>query len=84
MHPTTVQGSANYLTHSKLPTWGVAVGLKQLLASKEVWLLANGSAKAEIIRRTLQEPIDVSLPATLLRKHPHSCLFVDAAAGSLI
>jgi glucosamine-6-phosphate isomerase len=84
MHPTTISGSAKYLTHSKLPTWGVAVGLKQLLASKEVWLLANGSAKAEIIRRTVKGPIDISTPASLLRKHPHSYLFIDSEAGALI
>jgi len=84
LHPTTVSGSARYLTHTRLPTWGVAVGLKHLLASREVWLLANGPTKAEIIRRTLQDPIGVSLPASLLRKHPHSFLFVDSDAGALI
>jgi len=84
MHPTTISGSAKYLTHSKLPTWGVAVGLKQLLASKEVWLLANGPSKAEIIRRTLKGPIDISTPASLLRRHPRACLFIDAEAGGLI
>jgi glucosamine-6-phosphate isomerase len=84
MHPTTISGSARYLTHSKLPTWGVAVGLKRLLASKEIWLLANGSAKAEIIRRTLQDKVSEALPASLLRTHPRSYLIVDAEAGALI
>jgi 6-phosphogluconolactonase/glucosamine-6-phosphate isomerase/deaminase len=82
MHSTTVRASAGYLTHSRLPTWGVAVGLKPLLASREIWLLANGSAKAEIIQRALKGPIDVSIPASLLRKHPNSYAFVDAAASS--
>src|SRR4030095_8157918 len=52
MHESTIKGSARYLTHSNLPTWGVGVGLKHLLASHEVWLLANGAGKAEIIQRT--------------------------------
>ena len=84
MHPTTVSGSSRYLTHSNLPTWGVAVGLKQLLASREIWLLANGPAKAEIIHRTVKGPIDISLPASLLRKHPSSYLFLDREAAAML
>src|SRR5207247_2469502 len=53
MDATTVNTSANYVSQAQLPTWGVTVGMKQLLAAGEVWLLANGPKKAEIIRRTL-------------------------------
>jgi glucosamine-6-phosphate isomerase len=84
MHPTTISVSAKYLTHQKLPTWGITVGMKQLLASKEVWLLANGTKKAEIIERTIKGDIGPSLPASLLRMHPNSFLFVEAAAAALI
>lgn len=82
MHEATIKSSAGYLTHANLPTWGVGVGLKHLLASKEVWLLANGAKKAEIIARTVQGGIGESVPATLLRRHPNSWLLVDAAAGA--
>ena len=33
LHPTTVEASRRYLTHTQAPTWGVTVGLKQLLES---------------------------------------------------
>ena len=78
---STVASSAKYLAHGNLPKWGVSVGLKQLLGSKEVWLLANGAAKAEIIQRTVQGPIGEEVPGTLLRKHGNSFLMVDAEAG---
>lgn len=84
MHESTVRASAGYLNHSRLPTWGVGVGLKHLLASREVWLLANGARKAEIIRDTVHGPISPALPASLLREHPHSFLLVDDAAGRLL
>lgn len=82
MHESTVKASAGYVTHSNLPTWGIGVGLEHLLASREVWLLANGSRKAEIIQRTLQGPIGNDVPATLLRRHPNAALMIDAAAGA--
>jgi glucosamine-6-phosphate isomerase len=84
MHASTVSASANYLKHSNLPTWGVGVGLKQLLGSKEVWLLANGAKKAEIVHRTVKGEISIDLPASLLRRHPNAWVIVDAEAGALL
>lgn len=84
LHPTTVASSAKYLTHGNLPTWGVAVGLKHVLGSKEVWLLANGAKKAQIIRRAAKGPIGPDVPASLLRHHPNAFCMVDAEAGAMV
>lgn len=84
MHPASVSGSSQYVSQSRLPTWGVTVGLKQLLASKEVWSLVNGPKKAEIVHRSLKGEIDISVPASLLRTHPRSYLMLDAQASALI
>jgi len=81
---STVASSAKYLAHGNLPTWGVAVGLKRLLGSKEVWLLVNGPAKTDIVKRTVHGPIGEDVPATLLRRHPNSFLMSDADAGKLL
>jgi glucosamine-6-phosphate deaminase len=84
LHPTTVSSSAKYLTHSNLPTWGIGVGLKHLLGSKEVWLLANGPKKAEIIYRAAKGKVGADVPASLLRNHPNSFFMVDAEAGAML
>jgi glucosamine-6-phosphate deaminase len=84
LHESTIQASARYFTHHNLPRWGLTVGLKAILASKEVWLLANGAAKAGIIRATVRGDIDSAVPASLLRRHPNCSLFVDAEAGALL
>lgn len=84
MHPTSIASSAKYLTHGGLPTWGVTVGMKELLASREVWLLATGSGKADILDRVCHGPVTVEVPASLLRHHPNCLLLVDAAAGAKI
>ncbi len=82
MATSSVKSSAGYLSHSNLPTWGVTVGLKQLFASREVWLLANGSKKAEVVARTANGEITADVPASLLRQHPNAWLIVDAEAGA--
>ncbi|MBI5383054.1 MAG: glucosamine-6-phosphate deaminase [Verrucomicrobia bacterium] len=82
MHPASVAASQQYLTHAHTPTWGATVGLKRLLESKEVWLLATGAAKAGIVRRLIHGPADISVPASLMQHHPNCCLFLDADAVS--
>ena len=82
LHGTTIQSSARYFTHDRLPQWGLTVGMQAILSSKEVWLLANGSAKAAIVRRTVRGEITTDLPASLLRRHRDCALLVDADAGA--
>jgi glucosamine-6-phosphate isomerase len=84
LHASTVAASRRYLTHAHAPSWGATVGMKHLLESREVWLLACGANKAEIVRRTLQGEITTEVPSSLLRRHPNCCLFVDHAAGAAV
>jgi glucosamine-6-phosphate deaminase len=85
LHTTTIQSSARYFSHQNLPQWGITVGLKPILGSKEVWVLANGATKREIVRRMVADEVSPANPASLLRRHPNCSLFVDAeAGGSLI
>jgi glucosamine-6-phosphate deaminase len=81
---TTIRSSARYFAHGNLPQWGLTVGLKTILASKEVWLLANAAAKAEIVHQTVRGGITASNPASLLRRHPNCWLFADLDASALL
>lgn len=82
MHPSSTQASAAYVQRDQLPTWGVTVGMKQLIESREVWLLACGEAKAGIVTRLVNGPEDVAVPASLLKPHPDCRLFLDQPAAS--
>ncbi len=66
------------------PTWGVTVGLADLLAAREVWVLAAGAAKAEIVRRSFEGPAGADVPASLLRTHPNCTWWLDSTAVSLL
>jgi glucosamine-6-phosphate isomerase len=84
LHESTIQSSARYFAHQNLPRWGLTVGLKALLGAGEVWLLANGSAKAEIVREIVKGEVGTANPASLLRRHSNAWLFLDAAAAALV
>ena len=84
LHESTIQSSARYFAHTKLPTWGLTVGLRALLAAKEAWVLAKGTSKARIVRDTLSGDVGRSNPASLLRHHSNAWLFLDDAAAGLL
>jgi glucosamine-6-phosphate isomerase len=84
LHATTISSSARYFAHQDLPRWGLTVGMKQFFASREVWLIATGSAKAEIVARLVKGDITEDVPASTMRRHPNCSLFVDASAGALL
>jgi glucosamine-6-phosphate isomerase len=83
LHAASQQSSHNYGVQ-KTPTWGVTTGLRQLLGSKEVWLLASGAKKADIVREALEGPITTDNPASLLQARPLSTIFLDTNAASLL
>ncbi len=84
MAASSISASAKYVQQTALPRWGVTVGLQRLLAAKEVWLLANGHGKAEIIRRILTGEVGPEVPASFLRRHANAYLFIDQEAAALL
>jgi glucosamine-6-phosphate deaminase len=53
------------------PTIAVTQGLADIMAAKEILLLAIGNAKFEALRRAFREPQSVDCPASVLQTHPN-------------
>lgn len=64
--------------------WGMTLGLSELLASREIWLLVRGRHKAEILEGALKDRIGPSLPATFLREASNVTVWADQEAASLL
>lgn len=80
--PTTIDGAQRYFAGRHRPTWGVTVGLGDLLRAGEVWVLAAGAAKADIVARSLDGPVTTDVPASLLQRHPNCTWWLDPAAAA--
>ena len=85
LHPQTradAAGEFGGLEH--VPTHALTVGLRTLIAARELLLLVTGEGKAEALRSMLLAPPGSDFPATLLRAHPRLTVICDApAAGAL-
>ncbi len=64
------------------PTHGVTLGMAPILAAREIWLLATGPEKREILQRVLQRPASADVPASLLLRHSGLAVIADADADA--
>ena len=53
------------------------------MAAKEILVVANGSDKADIVRRAFLGPVTPEVPASILQFHPNVTVVVDKEAGAL-
>lgn len=83
-HVATLSDSS--LAHAMLqqaagrPTYGVTLGIADLIQAREVLLLVSGATKRSPLERLLSGRIATQFPASLLHLHPQVTALVDAAA----
>ena len=59
------------------PTYGLTLGLGDIMASHEILLLVSGANKREPLQRLMQPAITTQFPASLLWLHPNCHLLCD-------
>jgi glucosamine-6-phosphate isomerase len=64
--------------------YGITLGFQHLLQSQKVYLLANSSKKAEVVKRAIEGEVDSSFPASIMQEHTNGFILIDEAAASLL
>lgn len=82
---STIQANKRFFNDiSEVPTKAITMGIKSILRSKQIILLAYGQAKAPIIKRLLEGEVTENVPASALQRHPNVTIIIDEAAASLL
>ena len=85
LHETTrADAAADFGGLEHVPREALTVGLRTLLAARELLLLVSGAAKAEALRDMLEGEQNPACPASLLRDHPRLTVICDTAAAALL
>ena len=66
---------------TEVPHGALTMGVGTILEARRIELLAFGEAKADIIRRAIQEAPSPGCPATWLQRHAACTFHLDAAAS---
>jgi glucosamine-6-phosphate deaminase len=84
--PESIESNARYWGSADLVPCcrALTLGLGTLSAARQTLLLVSGAAKADILAETLHGPIEVGVPATLLRTLDNVTVIADDLAASQV
>jgi glucosamine-6-phosphate deaminase len=63
---------------------GLTRGIKNIMHTRKLILVAKGAHKAEIIEKAILGPVTTDIPASVVQLHPNCEILLDAAAGARI
>lgn len=79
----TIQSNARFFESiEEVPTKAISMGIKTIISSRKIVLLANGLAKAEAVEQMVNGKISPEMPASILQLHKDVTIIVDEEAGS--
>ena len=68
----------------KVPEEAITVGIKTIMKSRRIVLMATGKEKAEIVKKAFSGKITPDVPASVLQLHPDLTVLLDEEAASHI
>jgi len=68
----------------EIPKTAITVTMAGLFRMPKLILSVLGPRKADIIRRTFDDPITTACPSTILRTHPDATIFLDHEAATQV
>ncbi|MDF2698682.1 MAG: glucosamine-6-phosphate deaminase [Haloplasmataceae bacterium] len=78
---TRIDNARFFSSLEEVPTQAVTMGIKNILNSKKVILIASGENKADAVYSMINGPVDQSCPASALQMHDNVVVFLDKFAA---
>ena len=67
---------------AEVPRKAFTMGIKQIMQSKQILILASGANKADAVYKTVRGKVTEEVPASVLQLHYHCIMIADKAAAS--
>jgi glucosamine-6-phosphate deaminase len=77
-------GEAWFADISEVPESAISMSPRQILKAEEIIVVVPDKRKAEAVRACLEGEISPMLPASILRRHPKTTVYLDHASASLL
>lgn len=85
LEEATIKANARFFDSiDEVPTQAVSMGIKTIMNSKKILLIASGENKAEAIYKMVKGDVTPGMPASVLQLHPDVVVIVDEAAASML
>ena len=79
----TIEANSRFFKSIKdVPVKAISMGIKTIMSSKKITLLANGLNKAKAIEKAVNGKINPNIPASILQLHNDITIIIDKSAAS--
>lgn len=83
LNEKTIEANSRFFKSIKdVPVKAISMGIKTIMNSKKIILIANGLNKAEAIERAVKGKINPNIPASILQLHNDVTIILDKKAAS--
>lgn len=83
LQKSTIRANARFFpSPEEVPRFALSMGIKTIMKSKKILLLASGLSKADAIHEALRGEVIPELPASILQLHPDVTCILDRDAAS--
>ncbi len=81
----TIEANSRFFNSiAEVPTSAISMGIKTIMQSRMLILLANGEAKVDAIFKTAKGKINPKVPASIIQLHPNATIIVEKYAAKLL
>ena len=83
LHQNTREANSRFFSSlDEVPTQAVTMGIKSIMNSRKIILIAAGEQKADAVYETVHGPVTPDCPSSILQMHPDITLFLDKEAAA--
>lgn len=79
---TRLANSYEFANISEVPRLAITMGISTILKARKILLMAWGSSKAPVIKKSVEDEENELVPASLLQNHDDVTFFVDDSAAT--
>ncbi len=81
---TRIDAASDFFGAENVPRRAITMGVGTILQAKQIFMLAFGENKSQIVARTIEGEMTTSIPATYLQLHENVTVMLDEAAGAAL
>lgn len=81
----TIQANARFFNSTdEVPRTAISMGIRNIMHSKKIVLIANGTKKSQILEEMLFGPVTPNVPASILQLHNDVTIILDVESATHI
>jgi glucosamine-6-phosphate deaminase len=77
-------GEGWFASLADVPTHAISMSVRQILKSREIMAVVPDARKAEAVKRCVEGDVSPAAPASILRTHANTTLYLDRDSASLL